>query len=209
MAHRIAPPGHQLPDIAPPPSWSGPTQSPQVDIAELCRLREETELIHQAIHRTKQEIASLSMNGIAGVEFERLTRELHAVVGGTERSTEQILAAAEDIEKVANLLCTIVQGEHAQGLARDIQDHVVRIFEACNFHDITGQRISKVLATMQFVEDRIAHMKVIWNGIDAVANAAQSSQRHQPANKLLHGPALPGDVDHVTQDEIDALFGAG
>jgi len=175
-----------------------------VDIAELRRLREETELIYQAINRTKQEIAALSANGIDSVEFERLTRELHAVVGGTERSTEQILAAAENIEAAASILCSTVQGEHAQGVARDIQDHVVRIFEACNFHDITGQRIGKVLVTMQFVEGRIAHMKAIWNGIDAVTSSARM---HRPADKLLSGPALPGDGDHVTQSEIDDLFG--
>ena len=32
-----------------------------------------------------------------------------------------------------------------KSLALDIQDNVLRIFEACNFQDLTGQRIAKVL----------------------------------------------------------------
>ena len=47
-------------------------------------------------------------------------------------------------------------------LAQDIRDQVIRIFDACNFQDLAGQRIAKVLATLKFIEDRIARMMDIW-----------------------------------------------
>ena len=40
-------------------------------------------------------------------------------------------------------------------LSEEIQERVVSIFEACDFQDLTGQRISKVMATMKFIEDHI------------------------------------------------------
>jgi len=86
---------------------------------------------------------------------------------------------------------------------------VLRIFEACNFQDLSGQRIAKVMATLQFVENRIARMMEIWGGAEsfkAYAAAMAERQRH-PA--LLHGPRLDDEPGHASQADIDALFKAG
>ena len=116
----------------------------------------------------------------------RMTRELDAVVESAERATQQILGAAEDIEDAANTLSASLKREQEKSLALDIQDNVLRIFEACNFQDLTGQRIAKVLTTLKFVEERIAHMIEIWGGIDAfktyaVAAAAELDRRRTVA----------------------------
>jgi chemotaxis regulatin CheY-phosphate phosphatase CheZ len=34
----------------------------------------------------------------------------------------------------------------------------VKIYEACNFQDITGQRINKVVRTISFIEERVTAM---------------------------------------------------
>jgi chemotaxis protein CheZ len=85
---------------------------------------------------------------------------------------------------------------------------VVRIFEACNFQDLSGQRIAKVLATLTFVEDRVARMLEIWGGRDAIKDFAAGALI-EPATetKMVNGPKLSGDPGHVSQDEIDAMFG--
>ena len=72
----------------------------------------------------------------------RASRELAAIVGSTEQATQSILQAAEEIDQAANTLSASVKGSHEQGLAHDIQDRVVQIFEACNFQDLTGQRVA-------------------------------------------------------------------
>jgi chemotaxis protein CheZ len=66
---------------------------------------------------------------------------------------------------------------------------VIRIFDACNFQDLAGQSIAKVLATLKFIEDRIARMMDIWGGIDAfkdytaaaLAARAGAAPRRPPA----------------------------
>ena len=63
------------------------------------------------------------------------------------------------------------------------------------------------MATLKFVEDRIARMMEIWGGIEAFKDytaAALAERETGPA--LLNGPKLEGDAGHVSQDEIDAMF---
>jgi chemotaxis protein CheZ len=122
----------------------------------LRQLKDETALIHRAITRTKEEIAALHISGLDGADGNRVSRELGAVAGGAEHAIQQILAAAEDIDEAANTLSAALKQEQERALAQDIRDQVVRIFEASNFQDLAGQRITKVLATLKFVEERIA-----------------------------------------------------
>ncbi|MFX5180191.1 hypothetical protein ABTC53_19940, partial [Acinetobacter baumannii] len=79
----------------------------------------------------------------------KVTGELGAVVGGTEEATQQILEAAEAIDQAASALGKTMSPDQQAQLSEDIQDRVVGIFEACNFQDLTGQRISKVMTTMK------------------------------------------------------------
>ena len=128
----------------------------------------------------------------------RIAHELNAVVEGSERATQKILAAAEEIDATANNLSAALNGRIEQGLAQDIQDLVIQIFEACNFQDLIGQRVAKVLATIDFVEDHIARV------LEEIKNASAGARR---AGALgLHGPRLDDDPGHASQDEVDALF---
>lgn len=189
----------------------GPKPGVDVEVCgadELRRLKSDTDAIHHAINRTKQEVAALHANAF-GPPPARVTRELDAVVESAERATEQILGAAEDIEDAANTLSASLKREQEKSLALDIQDNVLRIFEACNFQDLTGQRIAKVLTTLKFVEDRIAHMIEIWGGIDAFKTYAAAAAADRDRNAMLHGPKLDDDEGHVSQDDVDAMFATG
>jgi chemotaxis protein CheZ len=169
-------------------------------------LKDETDTIHRAISRTKHEIATLHASGFNGMEDGRVFRELDAVVGGTEQATQQILAAAEEIDEAANNLSALIKRGPEQALAQDIRDQVIRIYEACNFQDLAGQRITKVLTTLKFVDDHVTRMIDIWGGVEAFKDAATLTVPHERA--AINGPKLDGDPGHASQDEIDALFGA-
>src|SRR5262249_11286689 len=173
----------------------------------LRQLKDETDIIHRAIVRTKEEIAALHVSGLNTPESHRASRELDAVAGGAERAIQQILEAAEDIDEAANTLSAAIKGEQERALAQDIRDQVIHIFEACNFQDLAGQRIAKVLATLKFVEDRITRMMDIWGGIDAFKHytaAARAARGPEPV--LLNGPKLEGETGHASQEDIDAMF---
>ncbi len=177
------------------------------ELSEAAKLKVELDAIYEAIAQTKREIATLHhTTGANGEEMSRVTNELDAVVIGTEGATESILAAAEFIDETANTLSARIKPEDAE-LTGDIQEKVIQIFEACNFQDLTGQRITKVVSTLRFVEDRIIQMMDIWGGIESFKDIEVEQKALKEGDAaLLNGPALESDVDVATQDDIDALF---
>jgi chemotaxis protein CheZ len=147
---------------------------------------------------------------------QRAAGELNAVATDAEHATQQILDAAEAIEDAASTLAAAFKRKQAQTLAQDIQEQVVRILEACNFQDISGQRISKLLATLAVVVDHVSRMVEICGGTAALPEGATGATAGtagaaSPARQIvpLHGPPCPGDPDHASQAEIDRLFAAG
>jgi chemotaxis protein CheZ len=180
----------------------------RAQIEQCEKLKVELDLIHDAINRTKQEIAMLHGKSFDGAEMAKMTGELGAVVGGTEQATQQILEATEAIDQAATALARVTSPDQQRLLSEEIQERVVSIFEACNFQDLTGQRISKVMATMKFIEHHITVMMDIWGGIDAIkAHAPGAVDDRVGDARLLNGPKLPGDTGHASQDDIDAIFG--
>jgi chemotaxis protein CheZ len=179
----------------------------KTQIAEAQKLKSELDLIYTAINQTKLEIATLHVTGFEGVEMKRVTHELDAIVGGTASATEAILSAAEFIDQAAGSLAAVVKSEQDQQLAQDVQDHVIRIFEACNFQDLTGQRIGKVVATLKFIETHVVKMMDIWGGIEEFKDLTPEAMAERDGDaKLLNGPKLENDDGHASQDDIDALF---
>ena len=179
----------------------------RAQIEQCEKLKVELDLIHDAINRTKQEIAVLHGKSFSGDEMAKVTGELGAVVGGTEEATQQILEAAEAIDQAAAALSKVSSPDQQKLLSEDIQERVVSIFEACNFQDLTGQRISKVMTTMKFIENHITAMMDIWGGVDAIrAHAPAIVDTREGDARLLNGPKLDGDDGHASQNDIDALF---
>src|SRR6476469_5610967 len=179
----------------------------RAQIEQCEKLKVELDLIHDAINRTKREIATLHGKSFDGGEMAKVNGELGAVVGGTEQATQQILEAAEAIDQAATALSKNTSPDQQKLLSEEIQERVISIFEACNFQDLTGQRISKVMTTMKFIEQHINAMMDIWGGVDAIkAHVPAPVDARTDDEKLLNGPKLAGDVGHASQDDIDALF---
>jgi chemotaxis protein CheZ len=179
----------------------------RAQIEQCEKLKVELDLIYDAITRTKREIAVLHGKSFNGEEMAKVNGELGAVVGGTEEATQQILEAAEAIDNAATALSKVNSPDQQKLLSEEIQERVVSIFEACNFQDLTGQRIKKVMNTMKFIENHITVMMEIWGGVDAIkAHAPAIVDTREGDARLLNGPKLEGDVGHASQDDIDALF---
>jgi chemotaxis protein CheZ len=171
------------------------------------QILDELATLRELLKQQPDRVAGGDVNGLNAPESGRAVRELDAVVGGTEQGIQSILASAEDIDEAANTLSAMLKNERERALAQDIRDQVIHIFEASNFQDLAGQRIAKVMATLKFIEDRIARMMEIWGGIEAFKDytaAALAERETGPA--LLNGPKLEGDSGHVSQDQIDAMF---
>jgi len=180
----------------------------RTQIGEFRKITDELLVIHDAINRTKQEIATVHISGFQSEESSRVRHELDAVVTGTEQATQTILGMVEDIDQLASTLIETAKDDAEREIGRAIQERVVHVFEACNFQDITGQRISKVVTAWKFIESHIARMMEIWGGVDAFKNFVPEATRSRDSDdtQLLNGPKLEGDEGHVSQDDIDALF---
>ncbi|MGY4303599.1 chemotaxis protein CheZ [Bradyrhizobium sp. USDA 4369] len=179
----------------------------RAQIEQCEKLKIELDLIHDAINRTKGEIATLHAKSFNGEEMAKVNGELGAVVGGTEQATQQILEAAEAIDQAASALGKVDSADQQKILSEEIQERVVSIFEACNFQDLTGQRINKVMTTMKFIEHHIVVMMDIWGGVDAIkAHVPPVVDTREGDARLLNGPKAEGEIGHASQDDIDAMF---
>ena len=82
------------------------------------------------------------------------------------------------------------------------------IMEACSFQDITGQRITKIVRSMKFVEERVDKMVKLWGRaeIENLASSLDLSSEEDERDKRLNlsGPQMPDEA--ISQDDIDALF---
>ena len=179
----------------------------RAQIEQCEKLKVELDLIHDAINRTKREIATLHGKSFDGGEMAKVNGELGAVVGGTEQATQQILEATEAIDQAATAMSKNITPDQQRMLSEEIQERVISIFEACNFQDLTGQRISKVMTTMKFIEKHIIEMMEIWGGVDAIkAHAPPIVDERVGDARLLNGPKALGEEGHASQNDIDALF---
>jgi len=161
----------------------------------------EVEELGRTIAATKQEIAALQVDDINASFIPSATDELDAIVNATAGATNEILDACDTFERIGGTL--------PPEQAAEIQDATTRIYEACSFQDITGQRITKIVTTLKTIETRIGSILSAF-GDQAAAQATASSPRPEPLPepegeaKLLNGPQLPGQG--VDQAEIDRLL---
>jgi Chemotaxis phosphatase, CheZ len=164
-------------------------------------LRNELQEMSVFIQQTRQEIAALRPTDSGKNKIVAATGELGAIVSSTERATSDILSSAE---KIAAAAARVPRNEFTEPAMTEIDDQATAIMMACSFQDITGQRTTKVVNTLRYIEERVHSMIQIW-GEDALKGiTVPEDQDARPDAHLLNGPALEGGV---SQDDIDALFG--
>jgi chemotaxis protein CheZ len=168
--------------------------------------KRDIEMVNRAIDGSKRELAALQ--GAPGDEsrIARARHELASAIAGMEKATQTILKAAETIDESARALHATLQNDYNRGLSQDIVDQIVRIYEACNFQDLSGQHIGKAADTLKSIEGHVARMTDIWGNIKA--GDMQAKPDHRPLGRALaNGPKLEGDRGHVDQNDIDTMFG--
>ncbi len=170
-------------------------------------VRIEIALMVRSIGRAKAEIAAIKNPAADTDQMETASHQLEAITATTERSTNEIMSAVDDIEQALKKIThlTVDDGE-VSPLIDLASERLIAIIEACSFHDLTGQRVTQVVKTLRFIESRILAMIDIW-GLEAFRDLPlpvdeEPDQREDA--ELLNGPALGGQG--LSQDDIDALF---
>ncbi len=160
----------------------------------------ELKAIADYISFLRSEIGELQANEMRAKRIPAAGEELHAVVIATEAAGNAIMASAE-----------AVMGASANTIEEYkafVEEQMLAIFEACSFQDLTGQRITKVVQTLEQIETRVARFAVATNANDksGFANHEEAARAERADTLLLHGPSLDGEG--IVQNEVDAILDA-
>ncbi|ABC23633.1 protein phosphatase CheZ [Rhodospirillum rubrum] len=213
MAPAGAPPLSPVPVMAPAgvgPAVDGPVPRPGAHPDDRVALIEEIRALSTFIETARNDLAVLRPRDIQERFIPTASDELDAIVQSTETATQDIMDAVEGLEALEGRL----EGEDARALALA----TTRIYEACTFQDITGQRITKVVRTLKSIEERVDALLSTFApdgllGDGAPGSADDPARFRQTAAAvgdrpedmaLLNGPGSPGAV--MNQDDIDALL---
>jgi chemotaxis protein CheZ len=159
-------------------------------------LLHELEGLGAEVARAKSEMAALRVEEINESQIPRATDELDAVVEHTATATNEILD-----------VCDVLEGLQAQvpaAQAEILAGAVTRIYEACSFQDITGQRIGKVVAALKAIEARVALVTARFDPAGRTPPPAKPPAPLSEGRALASGPQLPAMAS--SQDEIDKLL---
>ncbi len=188
--------------------WIEQSQVKSAEDVHLEVLRRELIEMAASIRKAKTEIWAMKPADDSSPGSTRrinlATEELDAIVHATERATSDILNGAERIMEVAQ---RVKKSDEMAAEAEQLDIEATNILMACGFQDITGQRISKVVSTLRYLEERVDAMIRIWGIDDVKGSEVQTNVRDsRPDAHLMHGPSLSGGVD---QSEVDNLLAGG
>jgi chemotaxis protein CheZ len=159
-------------------------------------LYRELSTLAKVIQAAKREIVAVRPDDISAKRIPEAANELDAVVAATAKATGEILDKAENLEKLG---ATLAPEQRAV-----INDAVTGIFEACNFQDVTGQRITKVVKTLNYIETKIgALLDAFGEELGELPSEFDEDEREGDA-KLLNGPQMPQNAN--SQADIDAIL---
>ncbi len=163
----------------------------------------EVMALFASMQNFRRELAAIGHPKLKDDRFATIAEQLDAIVEATEDATNTIMDAIEQISDMILERREDLDKAGLGGWADEIEKRFQKMFEACSFQDITGQRISKVVDEVKFLNDRLASMVEIW-GPEGLSREPVPDPGKARAGERLDGPALKGRG--ASQDDIDKLF---
>jgi len=147
------------------------------------------------IAQTKLDIAAIAPKSGENGRISTVASELDSIVTATETATYEILQGAEGVQEVA---WTMRQKDIDAALSRDLEARATEIFSACEFQDLTGQRIVKVVQVLNYIEQRLNSMINTGGGETLIAQAAAAPDLSGAASTLQADATISQyDVDEL------------
>ena len=170
------------------------------DDAANAAIYEELQGLQKIIEDARAAIGATRPDDIKEKHIPSATDELDAVVEATAEATGTIMDAAEIIMEKAGQ----VGGENGDAITNE----VMKIFEACSFQDITGQRITNVVKTLKAIETKVSGMiSIIASRIPGIADSSDAPSEEDTRSedeKLMNGPQMADKA--ISQEDIDKLL---
>ncbi len=172
--------------------------------AEADVLKKELYGLFKYLQRVREEIAAINRPADKALHFDSMSDQLDAIVKATEEATDTIMGCMEKNDEIVGKLRDALTDEKQLALLDQISANGNDVFEACSFQDITGQRITKVVKSVTYVEDRVNALIAVWGKEEIDRIEVKPEKEKTEDEELLQGPALEGEG--ITQAEIDKLF---
>ncbi len=166
-------------------------------------LKTELAGLFHYIQRVRTEIAAIHHPADEENNFENMSDQLDAIVEATEQATDTIMSTVETNETLLAEVRAGIGDSSLQAKIDEISGNNMGLFEACSFQDITGQRITKVVRSLTYVETRVNKLIEAW-GRSELEKITIALDKKSEDEKLLHGPQREGVA--ISQGDIDALF---
>jgi chemotaxis protein CheZ len=179
-------------------------------------LRRELKAIADYIHSLRQEIGALQANDLRHKRIPSAGQELAAIIKTTEAASNTIMECAEAAMAAA------ANSSDLAAYKAFVSDRMTAVFEACAFHDLTGQRLAKVVDTLGHIEARISRFAEATRARDSSGPASdkEAAEAERKLRLFIHGPQpegegagqheidaiIEGEKESASQDDIDRLF---
>lgn len=174
-------------------------ETSELDAQRVSALRHELQDMSASIAQARREISAIRPKE-GNDRIMSAANELDQIVMSTERASIEILGAAERIMAEAGKLREGVEDATPVG---EIENEVMNIFTACSFQDLTGQRTTKVVNALRYIERRIMKLMELWNADGhPVEPPPPDIVDTRPDAHLLNGPSADG----IDQNDVDALM---
>jgi len=149
------------------------------------------------IEGLRKEIVKVRADDISNNKIPEMGKELSAIVESTEGATNSIMEAAETVLEI--------ETDNFEDYKQAVSDQMMTIFEACSFQDLTGQRVTKIVQTVEIIEERINLLcEMLDMGDENLPEEELNQKQKRNKELLLNGPANEGEG--VDQSAIDKLF---
>lgn len=152
---------------------------------------QKVSLLSENVSTLKERINNIGHNILKDEFISEVSVELHSVVEQTEKSVIGILDIADALNNLK-----IADDQLHQTLA----NYSTNLLELCNFQDITGQMITRIIKRLTAIEASIDQI-IGFLKLEGKVTPFNAIHHHDP---LLHGPQK--EADRPSQAEIDDLF---
>lgn len=190
-------------------------QQDESGVHSASKLYHELGELAKFINAAKKELQQVKSSDIANQQLPSASNHLDEIVQMTEKATGTIMDECDKLstfhndtrERLMNMDPPL-DPDALAGVDAGLQEamtSITHIYEACNFQDITVQRIQKVVKALQEVERQVLRMVVVFGLVENEGKLdAETKKELSEDAALLNGPQLAGQG--LEQDDIDAIL---
>jgi chemotaxis protein CheZ len=167
-------------------------------------LGENLDKLFAYIDKVRMEVAALNHAEDDADRFQAMSKQLDGILEATTDASDKIMGAVEKNNLAIEKLQALVSDDEQSAVIEEIIEGHNEIFEACAFQDLTGQRVTQLSKSVEYVEERVASLHELWGKEELEKIELEPEKELTEDEKLLNGPQAKAEA--LNQADIDAMF---